>query len=227
MIFLIPITKPGRKRAICFKHYHLFRSPLFCPVCNLCVYLIHRILLIQRPLLRKDFLFVFDGTFAFYTPVTADIFAKTLKVISEKIGFFDIRAHNFKHGILTTLFESVEKELEFVSDRFYLAVADHKPNYSQEYIIPDLSFVNEKILRIRTHALNVFTSENTSEMFRVKSLIKRLYPVKLWSTHTIGFPSPIQSGPQTLQMLQVFFLSTGVTAQKKKIKFCYLMSNLV
>ena len=203
-ILLIPKTKPGRCRAICYSHFHIFNSPILCPICTTIVYFVHRLLLIGRPLLPEDFLFIFDGIKPFYSPVTANIFGKTLKRVGEKIGFVDIRAHNFKHGILSTLFESVEKELTTISERLFLHIADHKPDYSQEYIVPDLRFVNKKILKIRSLCLNVFTSEHAAEMALVQPLLHEIYVKRSTNTHLLNLPTPTQSKGQ-LQMILVRF----------------------
>ena len=202
-ILMIPHTKPGRKRAVCVSHFHIFNSPLLCPICNLVVYLVHRIGLVERSLTQHDMLFIFDGTFSHYTPVTADIFAKTLTKVSTKLGFPGIKPHNFKHGILTTLFEAVEQDLETVSQRMYLAVADHKPDYSQEYIVPDLRFIDRKLKRIRASSLNVFVADHTSQFVRVKGLLKRIFPKRLPNTHQIFLPITTQGTTRASHMLFV------------------------
>ncbi|MAD43558.1 MAG: hypothetical protein CMH98_01010 [Oceanospirillaceae bacterium] len=148
-------------------------------------------------------LFIFNGTFSHYTPVTADIFAKTLTKVSTKLGFPGIKPHNFKHGILTTLFEAVEQDLETVSQRMYLAVADHKPDYSQEYIVPDLRFIDRKLKRIRASSLNVFVADHTSQFVRVKGLLKRIFPKRLPNTHQIFLPITTQGTTRASHMLFV------------------------
>ena len=45
----------------------------------------------ERPLTKHDMLFIFSGTFPFYTPVTADSFAKTLTKVSIKLKFAGIK----------------------------------------------------------------------------------------------------------------------------------------
>ena len=88
----------------------------------------------KRKFCKNDFLFIFKGTKRFLPPVTDNIVDKTLKITCKKIGFYDVRSHNFKMGLLSSLFEAVEEEQMVVSKRFFLAVADHRPDYHEDYI---------------------------------------------------------------------------------------------
>ena len=96
-------TKPGRHRPALFSHFHLFNSCVLCPVCVTCNYLIHRLLVNDRPLRKNDFLFVFNGVNRAFFPFTTSIFAVALGKICIALNLIPIRMHNFKLGIITEL----------------------------------------------------------------------------------------------------------------------------
>jgi hypothetical protein len=197
------MTKPGRRRAIVFSHFHILNSPILCPVCVLVVYLTHRLLLVKRKLESIDFLFIFKGQKKFLPPVTDNIFDKTLKKVCKRIGFFVIRSHNFKMRILSSLFEAVEDEQLVVSNRFFLHVGDHKPDYHQDYIIPDLLFVNKKINKIRLRRMNVFCTRFTSEFIQVSHLLRKIFVHSYVNTHCIPLPLPPSQSPNVRQSIRV------------------------
>lgn len=153
-----------------------------CPVCCLCTYLIHRLCMIPRPLEGKDFLFIFQGTKPFYPPVTSDIVGKTLKLIASSLGFYHLRSHNFKHGILFSLYQAAEDELLQTSIRFFLCVADHKPDYHQDYIVPDLVKVAEKIHYLRYLRIQEFRGEFKKEFAKLELSLRRLFPLQADNT---------------------------------------------
>ena len=102
--------------------------------------------------LHKDhYLFVFEGQYQNWYPLTADIFNKTLLKCCVDIGFLKVTQSNFKIGILTELWESSIKEIiPFKPDlRLFLQVADHRTDYHQNYIIPDLLVICECLQTVR------------------------------------------------------------------------------
>ena len=176
-VFKIRYTKPGRRRAIVFSHFHIFNSIVMCPICILGGYLTHRIIRLQKFLKKKDFLFIFVNSTNDIVPFTMDILTAALIKICEALEFTKIRIHNFKHGILSELYQAAEEEMVSVSTRFLLHVADHKPDYHQDYLIPDLLHVANKIHYVRTLRLRAFQRLYPREFSTLLRTLHTVLPV--------------------------------------------------
>ena len=142
-------------------HYHYLSSPILCPLCFMAVYLSHRIAMIGRPLHNRDFLFVFVNYKGEVFPMTSDKFRAALKVACKHSGLQHSRPHDLKHGILGDIWKAAVLQISTYKPdlRAYLCVADHQPDYSQKYIIPDLRVITRMIHSIRDGLLTEFLSE--------------------------------------------------------------------
>ena len=93
-------TKNKRDRIIGVEHQHFKASTLLCPICNMCRYLVHRILVFQKCLYPRDVLFVLlakQQEVIFPATTMRD----TLTRLCEENNFYIIHPHDFKRGVLT------------------------------------------------------------------------------------------------------------------------------
>ena len=93
-------TKNKKDRVVGVSHCHIFDSNILCPICNLCLYLIHRLGCFNKKLMASDYLFVLlakDEEISF--PSTT--FRDTLTRICKLNNFYPVHPHDFKRGILT------------------------------------------------------------------------------------------------------------------------------
>ena len=184
-ILVVLFTKPGRHRRIAIKHFHVLNSHILCPLCNFAIYMIHRILQNTTHLHKDHYLFIFEGQYQNWYPLTDDIFNKTLLKCCVDIGFLKVTQSNFKIGILTELWESSIKEIiPFKPDlRFFLQVADHRTDYHQGYIIPDLLVICECLQTVREINLVRFLG-NLSSIERADLILSIMVHLPMPVTNT-------------------------------------------
>jgi len=193
IILHVFFTKPGRHRRIALRHHHLFNSCILCPLCHLGHYLAYRLKYNTTPLSKNSHLFIFEGVGGVWYPMTSAIFNSTLLKVCADLGLFKVTQSNFKIGILTELWHtSIMDILPFRPDlRFFLAVADHRTDYHQNYIIPDLLTICTCLQQVREINLVRFLvylsgEERNRLMLKMCQLLPR--PAKDTSN------SPLQKG---------------------------------
>ena len=150
-IFHVFYTKPGRHRRIAIQHHHVLNSQLLCPLCHFATYMFYRICYNDTPLKEGHPMFIFEGVAGKWFPMTSAIFNSTLLKVCMDIGLLKVTKSNFKIGILTELWHSsILNILPFHPDlRFFLMVDDHRTDYHQNYIIPDLLTISSCLQKVR------------------------------------------------------------------------------
>jgi len=164
-ILTVFATKPGRTRRIALEHYHILNSQILCPLCHFATYMAYRLQQNSTYLKRAHNLFIFEGVAGEWFPVTGPIFNKTLVKVCSDMGLLKITKSNFKIGILTELWEtSIKETLPFQPGlRFFLEVADHRTDYHQHYILPELRTICEGLQMVRGINLLRFLGSLTGE----------------------------------------------------------------
>ena len=208
-ILILRFTKPGRHRKIAIKHFHIFGSMVMCPLCMFAAYQTHRILHRSTPLRKQDYLFIFQGQHGKFFPITGPIFSLTLHKICEHTGLFRVNKSNFKIGVLTELWSaSIQQVISFAPDaRFLLQVADHRTDYHQNYLIPDLVMIATALQEVRVVNLAAFL--NTLSKHEVSQL-------KLFLGTLLPFDSP--PTPVTLPLQKANLDETELQSLLDKLK---------
>ena len=111
-----------------------------------------------RALQKENFLLVFEGVGMERFPLTKAIFREALVEACRINDIIPITMSNFKIGILSELWEyALDVNSDFKADvRLFLQVADHKPDYHQNYIVPDLLEIRKRLQKVRRSKLNKF-----------------------------------------------------------------------
>ena len=111
-----------------------------------------------RALQKENFLLVFEGVGMERFPLTKAIFREALVEACRINDIIPITMSNFKIGILSELWEyALDVNSDFKADvRLFLQVADHKPDYHQNYIVPDLLEIRKRLQKVRRSKLDKF-----------------------------------------------------------------------
>lgn len=163
MALSVKKTKPGRDRDIVFTHFHWKGFRILCPICTLCALLFHRLWFNNRTLKENDLLYVYSRRNRSHA-LTYDLLRTTILKITHVTGLYHCKIHEIKHGVLQDMWSS---KLNRICEKFeidlptYLAVADHKPDYSQDYIKPNPLQVNALVKHVQYGILNSFFNSLT------------------------------------------------------------------
>ena len=197
VVIIILYTKPGRHRRKVLMHFHILGCIIMCPLCSFVAFQTHRLKVNSRAFMKKDFVFIFKGQQQKFYPITDDIFATTLHKVCSTTGLLRVTKSNFKIGALTELWEAaVRQVISFKPDlRFFLQLADHRTDYHQNYLIPDLVLITQAMQEVRRANLDLFLSGiTTTERRQLKTYILALVPFQV--AHTPRMVT--QQGPDGL-----------------------------
>lgn len=157
MVLFLIYTKNKKHMAIYYCHFHIFGSPLLCPVCVLSTALLHRLLTATTPVTHSCFVFSII-TKKGYVPFATPTFTKVLQRVAEANAWYKIRYHDFRRGLLTWMWYG--SECFFVPERILHFLGNHTVDYCKQYLYPELK--------------RTFRLVNTVREFQIRDYLKSL-----------------------------------------------------
>ena len=149
--FILLDTKNGRHHVLLSEHFHFLNTPILCPICCLCNFLIHRLSIRTTPFCHEDYIFT-ALTKQGEIPLPDYALRRILERICINNNWHILRPHDFKRGVLTWLWYASERM--WVPERILLQVGNHFPDYCQKYLTPELKKTYRLLQLTRQNELN-------------------------------------------------------------------------